>query len=172
MNLLIASSHGRLVRLSGDDAQTFTCAIGKGGMVAANDKREGDGASPIGRWPIRRVYYRPDRLAPVETDLPVIALTPTDGWCDAPDDPAYNRKITRPYAASHETLWREDHVYDIIVELGHNDSPPVPGLGSAVFLHVAKPDYSPTQGCIALALDDLKAVLKNAGPGTVLEIRA
>lgn len=141
-------------------------------MVAADQKREGDGASPVGRWPLRKVYYRPDRIDDIETRLPVVALTEVDGWCDAPDDPAYNRKITRPYAASHEVLWREDHAYDIIVELGHNDSPPIPGLGSAIFLHVAKPGYTPTEGCIALALEDLKTVLKDASAQTVLDIRA
>lgn len=172
MKKLIASSSGMLLCLTKDGESRFPCAIGKGGMVAADQKREGDGASPIGRWPLRTVYYRPDRIARVETRLPIIALTETDGWCDAPDDPAYNRRITRPYAASHEVLWREDHVYDLIVELGHNDSPPVPGLGSAIFIHVARPDYAPTEGCIALALPDLQTVLKLAGPETVLEIRA
>ena len=169
---LIASSNGKLLCISDSAERNFTCAIGKGGMKPAADKKEGDGASPIGIWPLRRVFYRPDRLASIETVLPLIALSPDDGWCDDPADPAYNQKIKQPFAASHEKLWREDHVYDLIVELGHNDDPVVPGLGSAVFLHVAKPDYAPTEGCIALALEDLKTVLNVATPGWTLEIRA
>lgn len=169
---LIASSNGKLFCILGGSERNFTCAFGKGGMKPAKDKVEGDGASPIGVWPLRRVFYRPDRLDPVETALPCVALSPDDGWCDDPADPFYNRKIKLPFAASHEKMWRQDHVYDLIVELGHNDDPPVPGLGSAVFIHIAKPDYAPTEGCIALALEDLLSVVKHAEPGWVLEIRA
>lgn len=149
----------------------FRCAIGRSGMIDAAKKREGDGASPIGVWRLKQVFYRPDRLNEPETDLPVRALGQQMGWCDAPDDPNYNQLITRPYAASHEALWRDDHVYDIIVELAHNDAPVVPYLGSAVFLHVARPDYKATQGCAALALDDLRTVLAKATPETYLEFR-
>ena len=151
--------------------QEMRCAIGRSGMVAAVDKREGDGASPVGLWPIRYVLYRPDKGAAPATALPVRPIAPDDGWCDAPDDPAYNRPVKRPYPASHEALWREDGLYDLIVVLGHNDDPPAPGLGSAIFLHLAKPDYAPTEGCIALARPDLEAVLAMAQPGDALEIR-
>lgn len=148
----------------------FRCAIGKGGMTEASKKREGDGASPIGSWPMKRVFYRADRIAPPETNLQLVPLKISDGWCDDPADPLYNRPVTLPYEASHEKLWREGHVYDIIVELGHNDDPPVPSLGSAIFLHVAKPDYAPTEGCIALSEEDLRVVLQIATPTSVLEI--
>ena len=150
----------------------FRCAIGKGGMTEASKKREGDGASPIGAWEMRRVYYRDDKIEAPITHLPLVPIAHSDGWCDDPDDPLYNRPVTLPYAASHEKLWREDDVYDIIVELGHNDNPPVPGLGSAIFLHVAKPDYDPTEGCIALAELDLRTVLAMAKPGAVMAITA
>ncbi len=150
--------------------RTFRCALGKQGVVA--EKREGDEATPVGRFPLRRVLFRPDRMTAPETRLPVAALTPDDGWCDAPDDPAYNRPVPHPYPASHERLWRDDAVYDIIVILGHNDDPPVPGRGSAVFLHVARADYSGTEGCVALALDDLKTVLAACGPGDHLTVHA
>jgi len=150
----------------------FRCAIGKGGMTEAAKKREGDGASPIGAWEMRRVFYRRDKISALETDLSLVPITEEDGWCDDPADPLYNRPVTLPYPASHEKLWRDDNVYDIIVELGHNDDPPVPGLGSAIFLHVAKPDYGPTEGCIALGEDDLRQVLKIAEPGTILSIVA
>lgn len=153
-----------------DFNRSYTCSIGRGGMIAAGDKREGDGASPIGIWPMKQVFYRADRLAMPQTGLPCTEITQTMGWCDAPDDPDYNRLVRLPYPASHETMWREDHVYDVVVELGHNDSPPRPGYGSAIFLHVAKPGYTPTQGCIALALDDLLDVLKYCDTNSALTI--
>ena len=146
------------------------CALGPAGVIAAADKREGDGASPAGAWPIRRVLYRPDREPPPQTRLPVAALSPDDGWCDAPDDPNYNAPVTLPYPASAEAMWREDGVYDLVVVLGHNDDPPVPGLGSAIFLHLARPDFSPTHGCVALAREDLLEVLRLAAPGATLTI--
>ena len=146
------------------------CAIGKGGMKDAAAKREGDGVSPIGRWEMKRVFYRADKVTAPETNLPLVPIKKTDGWCDDPADPLYNQHVTLPYPASHEELWRKDNVYDIIVELGHNDDPPVPGLGSAIFLHVAKADYAPTEGCIALSEIDLRSALALAGPGAVLEI--
>ncbi len=147
------------------DGRRFRCAIGRGGVV--REKREGDGGTPVGVWPMRRLLYRPDRLdGPPATGLPVRAIDPTDGWCDDPADPNYNRPVALPYPASHETLWREDHLYDLIVVLGHNDDPPVPGAGSAIFLHVAHPDYEPTAGCLALARDDLLSALPHFTPGS------
>lgn len=151
----------------------FRCALGKGGMRPEADKREGDGATPLGRYPLRQVWYRADRLAQApQTRLSLRALKPEDGWCDDTGDPDhYNRHITLPYAGSHEKLWRQDHVYDVIVELGHNDDPPVPGMGSAIFMHVARPDYSGTEGCVALALADLLALLAVVKPSTHLYLR-
>lgn len=147
------------------------CALGPAGVVAAADKREGDGATPAGVWPIREVIWRADRGGRPPTALPVRAMTRDDGWCDDPADAAYNRPVRLPCPASAEALWRDDHVYDMIVVLGHNDDPPVPGLGSAIFLHIAKPDYAPTQGCVAVARDDLEALLALAAPGDAVEIR-
>jgi len=148
------------------------CALGPAGVVPAADKREGDGASPAGVWPIRRVLYRPDRGTPPATALPAFALAPDDGWCDAAGDPAYNRPVKLPYPASAEAMWRDDHLYDIVVVLGHNDDPPVAGLGSAIFMHLARDDYEPTQGCVALARPDLEELLRQARPGDAVEIRA
>jgi L,D-peptidoglycan transpeptidase YkuD (ErfK/YbiS/YcfS/YnhG family) len=153
-----------------DGAARWACAIGRGGMKT--DKREGDGATPVGSWALRRVMYRADRLlAAPPTALPVDTIGPADGWCDDPNDAAYNLPVALPCSASHERLWRDDHVYDVVVVLGHNDAPPVPGRGSAVFLHVARPGYLPTEGCVALALPDLLALLARAQPGDVLAIR-
>ena len=166
--VFIASAQGVF---AGPDLE-YRCAIGKGGMIAAQNKREGDGASPIGEWEMRRVFYRADKIAPPISDLPIVPINQNDGWCDDPADPLYNRPVSLPYPARHEKLWREDDVYDIIVELGHNDDPPVPGLGSAIFLHIAKPDYEPTEGCIALSEENLRTVLKLADQGSKLQITA
>jgi L,D-peptidoglycan transpeptidase YkuD (ErfK/YbiS/YcfS/YnhG family) len=138
----------------------FRCAIGRGGR--RHDKREGDGATPVGSWPMRRLLYRADRMPLPPTGLPVSAIAVADGWCDAPFDARYNQPVQLPYAASAENLWREDAVYDLVVPLGYNDAPVVPGAGSAIFLHVARPDFAPTEGCVALALVDLLAVLREA----------
>jgi len=147
---------------------TFRCALGRGGVRAA--KREGDGATPAGTFPLRRVLYRADRLAAPRTGLDVAAIARDDGWCDDPADPLYNCPVRLPFAAGHEKLWRDDALYDVIVVLGHNDDPPVPGAGSAIFLHVARPDYGPTEGCVALALDDLLVVLADCAPGDAIRI--
>lgn len=146
------------------------CAIGKGGI--RTDKREGDGASPVGSFALRRVLYRPDRGAKPATALPVSAIAPDDGWCDDPAHPDYNRPVTLPHPASCERMWREDGLYDIVVVLGHNDDPPVPGLGSAIFLHVAKPDYAGTEGCVALAIGHLRELLAAAASGDMLTIHS
>jgi L,D-peptidoglycan transpeptidase YkuD (ErfK/YbiS/YcfS/YnhG family) len=152
------------------EGRRLRCALGPAGVVAAVDKREGDGATPAGAWPLRRVLYRPDRRAPPATALPVAAIAPDDGWCDAPADLAYNRPVKLPYAASAERLWRDDGLYDLVVILGHNDDPVVPAAGSAIFLHQAAPDYAPTQGCVALAPGDLEALLAAARPGDALVV--
>lgn len=136
---------------------TVRCALGRGGVRV--DKREGDGATPVGRFPLRRVLYRRDRVDPPVTGLTVQAIEAGDGWCDDAADAAYNRPVRAPFAAGHEVLWRNDELYDLVVVLGHNDDPVVPGAGSAIFLHVARPDYAPTEGCIAVKLEHLEAIL-------------
>lgn len=150
--------------------RAFSCAIGRGGLASAADKREGDGVSPIGVWPLRAVLYRADRGPAPRTALPNRPITRADGWCDDPAHPDYNRLVELPFPASHEVLWREDGLYDLVVVLGHNDDPPVAPLGSAIFLHLARPDYAPTEGCIALSRPDLEMVLALAQPGDALEI--
>ena len=150
------------------DGHIYRCALGRGGIVM--DKREGDGGTPVGGFALRRVLYRPDRLDAPATGLPVDAIAPEDGWCDDPAHPDYNRPVGLPFSASHEKLWRDDEVYDVILILGHNDDPPVPGKGSAIFMHVARPDYAPTEGCVALALEDLLAVLARCRPGDTIRV--
>jgi L,D-peptidoglycan transpeptidase YkuD (ErfK/YbiS/YcfS/YnhG family) len=145
-------------------------AIGKGGLAWA--KREGDGATPIGTFPLRCLLYRTDRLPAPQTGLMVWPIHPSDGWSDDPRDMLYNQSVPLPHPYSHERLWRDDGVYDVIVPLGYNDDPPVPGLGSAIFLHCARPDYSPTEGCVAVALPDLLRLVAECGPETLMEISA
>ncbi len=149
--------------------RTFPCAVGRGGVVGR--KTEGDGATPAGCWPLRRVLFRADRLEAPRGGLPTQALTPHDGWCDDPADPAYNRPIIRPTPARHERLWRDDGIYDVIAVLGYNDDPPRPGAGSAIFLHVARAGFEPTEGCVALALADLLLVLGEASSETCVCVK-
>lgn len=151
----------------------FDCALGRSGIVG--QKREGDGGTPAGLFPLRTLYFRQDRLAALATPLPSHSITPDDGWCDAPDDPAYNRPVRLPYPASAETMWRTDHLYDIVIVLGYNDAPAVPGAGSAIFFHLANEKdgvLQPTEGCVALRLDDMRTVLALCGPGTAMRIEA
>ena len=164
--LFTAMSDGRF-DLAGRETR---CALGQGGVIAAADKREGDGCSPLGVWPIRRVLYRPDRTPAPQSRLPVKAIAPNDGWCDAPGDPNYNRPVALPYPASAETLWREDKVYDFILVLAHNDDPAVPLMGSAIFLHVARPNWEPTEGCVALQAWDVLELIGKAEPGSAVSI--
>ncbi|MBW8813821.1 MAG: L,D-transpeptidase family protein [Caulobacterales bacterium] len=147
------------------------CALGPAGVRPAALKREGDGASPAGVWPIREVWYRPDRGPPPATEFRVHALCEDDGWCDDPADPNYNRAVKLPYGASCEEMWRADGAYDVVVVLGYNDDPPVPGRGSAIFLHLCKPGYPPTAGCVAIARPELEELLAKARPGDAVEIR-
>ena len=148
--------------------RTVPCSLGRAGVRA--DKREGDGATPAGRFAVRSVLYRPDRLARPRTGLPVAALSPVDGWCDDPGSPAYNRRVVLPFAAGHEALWRADGLYDLIVVIGHNDDPPVPGRGSAVFVHCRRVDGGPTAGCVALAPSDLLDLLAVMTPASRIAI--
>jgi L,D-peptidoglycan transpeptidase YkuD (ErfK/YbiS/YcfS/YnhG family) len=153
-------------------AWSTRCALGRSGVTPALQKREGDGASPAGVWPMRQVLYRPDAGPPPQTRLETRPIAPDDGWCDASEDPAYNRPVRLPYPASAEAMWRCDPVYDIVVVLGHNDDPVIPGAGSAIFFHLARPDWAPTEGCVAVTRRDMEHVLSKLGPGAALEICA
>lgn len=127
----------------------YTCRIGRKGTVDFEKGREGDEKTPLGQYYMRFGFYRADRISRPNSPLTFRALRENDGWCDAPDDPAYNRLIRLPSSVSHERLWREDHIYDLIIVMSHNDAPPVKGLGSAVFLHVTQADERKTLGCVA-----------------------
>jgi L,D-peptidoglycan transpeptidase YkuD (ErfK/YbiS/YcfS/YnhG family) len=139
--------------------QNYRCAIGRSGIIAAADKREGDGATPIGSYPIREIWYRADRVTLPTVNFPVHEIKKTDGWCDAADHPQYNQHVVLPFTASHENLWREDHRYDVVVVLGHNDDPVIPYMGSCIFFHIAEKNYQPTAGCVAVSLEDMIKIL-------------
>lgn len=161
---------GRHLILPG--GQSVPCAMGRGGLIPAARKREGDGATPIGRWRLTQVYFRPDRIdPPPRCKLPIRALRSEDGWCDDPADPRYNQAVTLPYTASHEEMWREDGLYDLVVATDHNTDPAVPGLGSAIFLHCRNPAGKPTAGCIALDRPVLYDLLTALAPDSYLDIR-
>ena len=156
--LVRAASKGALTGTIVYRSLALPCALGRGGC--RTDKREGDGATPIGSWPVRQLLYRPDKGAPPVVSMPKLALAVDGGWCDAPADRNYNRPVHHPYPASAERLWRTDDLYDLIVVLGYNDAPVVAGRGSAIFIHVAQPDLAPTEGCIALTKADLVRLLE------------
>lgn len=143
-------------------AERWPCAVGRSGACLV--KQEGDGMTPVGRWQFRAVHYRADRLKAPATPLPCRAMEESDGWCDDVLASAYNQRVTLPFDGRHERLWRDDHLYDIVVVLGHNDDPPAPGLGSAIFLHLARLDFGPTEGCVALEREALLRILRDVGP--------
>ena len=148
--------------------KTYRCALGRHGLTPA--KREGDRTTPRGVFPLRACLYRPDKTGKPETGLPVGEITATTGWCDDPAHPKYNRLVTLPFAASHEALRRDDPCYDLLVTIGYNDDPIIPGKGSAVFLHLAKEGYVPTEGCVAVSKHDMLEILPALGPGSLIAI--
>jgi L,D-peptidoglycan transpeptidase YkuD (ErfK/YbiS/YcfS/YnhG family) len=147
---------------------TIPCALGRSGITRR--KREGDGATPAGKLGLVSVLYRADRLRRPATALPAVPIRPDAGWCDDPVDRRYNRPVRLPYAARHERLWRDDGLYDIVVVLDYNFERPKPGAGSAIFFHIATPDFAPTAGCVAVRLNDMRQILARAGPGTWLDV--
>ena len=149
--------------------KTYRAVIGKSGLT--DNKIEGDGATPRGVFPLRHVYFRADRIAPPKTGLPLIAITRNDGWCDDANHPAYNTPVQLPFTASHEAMWRGDHVYDIVLVLGYNDAPIIQGKGSAIFMHLAQPDWSRTEGCVAVDESSLREILAQLTHHSRIHIR-
>lgn len=157
---------------------SYLCAIGKNGYIEYDLGREGDGKTPLGQYPIRYGYYREDRLSewhPIfeACDIEFRPTKEEDGWCDAPTDPHYNRPVILPYGASTEKMYRDDALYDVVLVLGHNDNPPVGGeqaLGSAIFIHIAKDNYKPTEGCVAIAREHMLEILPLINRETIVTI--
>ena len=151
------------------EGRTYGCRVGKAGF--SDNKREGDLKTPLGRFAMRCCYVRPDRVAPPPvTGLKLIPLSRNDGWCDAPHHALYNQFVKLPFDNSHEKLWRDDRLYDLIIPLGYNDNPVVLGLGSAIFLHLMRPDGGGTEGCIALERSVLLGVLPRLNSETQVVI--
>jgi L,D-peptidoglycan transpeptidase YkuD (ErfK/YbiS/YcfS/YnhG family) len=148
----------------------FRCALGRSGV--SENKTEGDGATPCGIIKPRKILYRADRLAAPEAVLPVEAIQPDDGWCDAPEDADYNRQVEFPHDASCEALWRDDHIYDLVAVTSYNETPIIPGKGSAIFIHLAREGYSGTEGCIAFSEADLRLMLADIRPGDMIRVCA
>jgi L,D-peptidoglycan transpeptidase YkuD (ErfK/YbiS/YcfS/YnhG family) len=144
-------------------------AVGRTGVSAI--KKEGDGVTPSGTYPLVSGFYRADRLAAPRSGLPMRALSPSDAWVDDPADANYNRLVSLPYPGHTEPMWLDDAVYDLLVVIGYNINPVIPGAGSAIFLHIARPDFSPTAGCIAIASDVLIRLIPLLGPGSTITIR-
>ncbi len=172
MNFIVKSIDNSALGILRFAGREFKCALGENGVIDAALKREGDNCTPIGTWPIRKIYYRADKIAKPNTQFETIVIEKDFGWCDAPDDANYNKFIHHPYPASAEKLWRDDDLYDICVVLGHNDAPIVAGYGSAIFLHIARENYSHTEGCVALNYQDLLYILENCDADTQMEIVA
>ena len=146
----------------------FPCAIGRSGTTRS--KREGDGATPVGVLPLRALHYRADRVARPFTGLPTRAMRPLDGWCDSPRHPRYNRLVSHPFPASAEHMWRDDRLYDCVVELGWNDDPVLPGKGSAIFMHICRDGFQPTEGCIAVEPQTMARLLPRLSTDTAMII--
>ena len=139
-------------------------ALGRAGIRA--NKREGDGATPRGGFRLKRLWWRSDRHPRPATLLPARRIRPDDGWCEDPSDRHYNRPVKLPPTSTADRLARPDRLYDLIIELDHNTRPRVAGRGSAVFIHVARPGFAPTAGCVALELNSLRRLLARVGPRT------
>ena len=146
----------------------YDCTLGRGGVTL--DKVEGDGKTPVGTYPLRQLIYRADRMTQPETGLPVEVLTADTGWCEDPAHPDYNKKVTLPHPAVCDRMTRDDHLYDMTVVIGYNDDPPAAGKGSAIFMHLAREELTPTAGCVGLRRDDLISVLRLLSPDSHITI--
>jgi L,D-peptidoglycan transpeptidase YkuD (ErfK/YbiS/YcfS/YnhG family) len=145
------------------------CALGRAGVSQA--KREGDHATPSGTFRLLGVFFRRDRLPRPALLLPARELKPNEGWCDDPASALYNHLVTLPCRARHEKLWRADRLYDLVIVLDYNICPRRKYRGSAIFLHCARPDLAPTEGCIALRPDDLRRLLPRLSRQAVLIVK-
>jgi L,D-peptidoglycan transpeptidase YkuD (ErfK/YbiS/YcfS/YnhG family) len=143
--------------------------LGRSGVRA--NKYEGDGATPRGRFRLVRLWWRADRHPRPRTLLPANPITPDLAWCEDTADRRYNRPFLRSPADGGDRLWREDHLYDFVIEIDHNSRPRVAGRGSAVFVHVARPNRGPTAGCVALTTNDIVRLLARLGPATRIAIQ-
>lgn len=160
-----AAPHLGLLELGG---LSVPCALGRSGLTRF--KREGDGATPVGRFELVFGYRRADRALPPGGPLAFTPIRADAGWCDDVGDGRYNRPVRLPFRGSHETMRRDDHLYDVVVVLDANVRRRVIGRGSAIFFHLARAGFEPTAGCVALAPADMRRVLARLGPRPVMVI--
>ena len=149
MNLLVQNNYLH------SDLGRFACAVGRAGLTT--NKIEGDHKTPVGEFKFKKIYYRKDRLGEMIFQIPFAIIRENDGWCDDPKSKLYNQHVQFPFDASAERLFRDDDLYDIICVLNYNTNPIVPGKGSAIFLHICKPNFAGTEGCVAI---EKKNILK------------
>ena len=135
------------------------------------DTNEGDKCTPIGDFKFLRMYYRPDRIPHPLTNLPAAEIRPDMGWCDDSLSSQYNQEIRLPFNYGFEPLWREDHVYDMIVVISQNTNPIIPGKGSAIFFHIWRGPTTSTEGCVAMEQEHLLRLVRYIEPGDVVSIR-
>ncbi|MEO1330374.1 MAG: L,D-transpeptidase family protein [Pseudomonadota bacterium] len=147
----------------------FPCAIGRGGRT--REKREGDGATPIGVFSFETVYWRPDRRAHPRLSLPARRIGVHDGWSDDPEDPLYNQPVRRPHPWRCERMRRPDPLYDMVIVFDANRDPIIPGGGSALFVHVWRAPRYPTAGCIAFRKPDLLWIAERLAPESRLIVQ-
>jgi L,D-peptidoglycan transpeptidase YkuD (ErfK/YbiS/YcfS/YnhG family) len=148
--------------------KTYKTTFGSSGI--RKKLSEGDNITPIGSYPLRRVFYRHDRIATPQTDLPLFKIKKTDGWCNDINAANYNLLIKTPSLLSHERLWRKDNIYDIIVPIGYNDKLIIPNLGSAIFLHLASHKFTSTLGCVGFKLKDILNIIKYCNEKSLIKI--
>jgi len=150
------------------DSWTIPVALGRGGILA--NKREGDGGTPKGSFRPLQLWWRADRHTRPQTYLPARPIRPEDAWCEDPNDRRYNQPVRLVHDQAGDRLTRKDHLYDFIVEIDHNSSPRIAGRGSAVFLHLARFDFSPTAGCVSMTKSAMLRLLRRMGPQTKIII--
>ena len=174
-NFVFTADHGQasMGKFIFPDGSFCSAICGKNGLVIEEQKQESDGKTPIGTFKILSLYYRSDRVElPITSAIPYIPIQPNMGWCDAPEDTAYNQQVNLPFLSSHEILWRQDSLYDLLFVLDYNLGPVIAGKGSAIFLHIAPTPEQPqvTEGCIALSLEHCMKIITMLGAVNVLHI--
>ena len=155
-------------RLLSYDGISFFCIFGRDGVT--ENKIEGDWKTPTGTFPIRKIYYRNDRIEKLETKIESTPISQDDIWCDDSQTPEYNTITKLPFSGSHENLWRDDELYDMVIVIGYNDKPAIPNKGSAIFIHLIKENMQYTKGCIAIKKEDMLSLIKKITPETKIEI--
>lgn len=151
------------------ETKSYPCIFGKAGLTL--DKKEGDMKTPIGKFPLRRCFYREDKMGDIQTVLEKRIIQENDGWCDDVRSEYYNRLVSLPFKGRHEKLWRDDEAYDLFIEIGYNDDPVISAKGSAIFLHVMHEDKRPTAGCLSLSKEDFIELISFLPAEINLEIK-